>query len=215
MLRILSHPPVVLAALVVLLVAGYPPAVTAQADTTSREQLKVPPGAEICTATSPTKVTIALYGTPQCLITRDWYYKAIVPLANQYPDKVSIVMGQFWFPRPHPEGEEIARLMLAARQHGKFCSAMKALFDLLALETSAGRLTPAGKRALAGQIGVDLAQLEAEASSGAVTTALQADKDYAASIGVRATPTIFVNGRPLPRFDKDALRVMVEEELKK
>lgn len=209
------HLIVSLATLVVLLIARWHAGSgLAHADELS-QQMKVPPGAWICTAKSPTKVTIALYGTPQCAITRDWYFGTIAPLVKQHPDKVSIVMGQFWFARPHPDGEEIARLMLAARQHGKFCSAMKSLFDLLALEASAGRLTPAGKKALATQLGLDLGALEAEASSATVTSALQADKDYAASIGVKATPTIFVNGRPLPRFDKQALRSMVEEELNK
>jgi hypothetical protein len=62
-------------------------------------------GAWICTAKSPTKVTIALYGTPQCAITRDWYLGTIAPLAKQHPDKVSVVMGQFWFHGP-PSGRD-------------------------------------------------------------------------------------------------------------
>ena len=198
---------------------GDSPAVVAQVDTASREELrkqnKVPPGAWICTAKSPTKVTIALYGTPQCAITRAWYLGTIAPLAKQHPDKVSVVMGQFWFPAAHPQGEEIARLMLAARQHGKFCRAMNALFEILASGPRSGYLTPARKQSFATKVELDLAALEAEGSSAAVSSALQADKDYAASVGVKATPTIFVNGRPLPRFDKQVLRAMVEEELKK
>lgn len=200
------------------LASDQPPAVVAQAETTkivSREELLgAPPGAALCAAENP-KVTIVFWGGPQCATTSKYFLEVIDPLAKQYPGKVGFVMGQLPMTRSHPDAEAAARLMLVARQHRKLCQMIHAEFQLFKSVGGVGVLTPERRRALATKIDLDPATLEAEASSDAVTRALQAERDYAKSINVNASPTIFVNGRRLQTFSEDALRSMVQEELKK
>lgn len=196
-----------------------PPTEVAEAETTtmvSREELLgAPPGAVLCAAEKPTKVTIVFYGGPQCAITSKYYLEVIAPLTKQHASKVGFVMGQLPLTRVHPDSGAAARLMLAARQHGKFCEMLNAEFALFKFVGGVGVLTPERRAALATKVDLDPATLEAEASSDAVTQALQAERDYAKSINVNASPTIFVNGRRLQTFTEDALRSMVQEELKK
>lgn len=177
-----------------------------------------PPDAVRCGATSSTPVTIVFFGSPPDWYSAKYYLETMVPLMKQYPNKVSVVMSTYAMPKEAPESEEAARLMLAARKHGAFCKAMNAQFDLF---KGGGRnrkgpvLTPERKQTFATTIGVDFSTLESEASSAAITDALQADKAYAQSIGVWGTPYIFVNGRLLSPLDQDKLRSMVQAELAK
>lgn len=195
------------------------PLVLAQAEYTadpSRKHYDLQfPNAVLCGAQSSAKVTIAFFGGPQCGITRTYYLEGIEPLWKQNPEKVSIMMAQLPKRGPHPDAEVAARLILAARQHQKSCRMMDALFDLYKSNPGRQVLTSETKRALAAKVGIDLAVLEAETSSDAVTSALKADETYAESIGVKASPTIFVNGRILPTLNLDVLRRMVQEELSK
>lgn len=201
------------------LARGQWPVLLAQDETpkpASRHELKAPPGSVKCSkGGTPTKVTIVFYGSPQCANTDRFYRKVILPLMTQHPDKVGLLMGQFPIAEAFPDSEEAARLMLAARAHGKFCPMLKAEFELFESVGARHVLTPERKQELAKKIGLDPATLEAEASSEAVKQMLQADRDYAKEIGVKASPTIFVNGRLLEQFSEDALRRMVQEELNK
>ena len=51
---------------------------------------------------------------------------------------------------------------------------------------------------LAGQAGLDLAAFERDLASESVGAAVQADLARAEALGVTGTPTLFVNGRPMP-----------------
>lgn len=187
------------------------------ATTLSREEIAGgPPGAVLCSTESKPKVTIVFWGGPQCAMTSKYYLQGIAPLTKQHAGKVGFVMGQLPMPpQVHPDAEAAARLMLAARAHGKFCETLDAEFQLFKSLGSPHVLTSEHKRELATKVGIDPATLEAEAASDTVARALQADRDYAKQTNVNASPTIFVNGRRLQTFSLDALRAMVEEELKR
>lgn len=160
------------------------------------------------------KVTIAFFGGFQERQSA-LYYGTIATLRKEHPKDISVVMGQFYDSR-HPDAEQAARLTLAARQHGKFCEMMDAIYETF---TSAGGktgvFTAARKQALTAKVGLDAATLDATASSQSTSAALEADREYAKSLGVRVVPTIFVNGRVLPKFEQSVLRSTVQEELNK
>ena len=63
--------------------------------------------------------------------------------------------------------------------------------------------------------GLDMAKARADADSPAIAAALQQDIADMKTLGVRATPGFFVNGRPLTDFGAVQLRALVDAELAK
>jgi len=61
--------------------------------------------------------------------------------------------------------------------------------------------------------GLDLTLLQQDMHDPAIDVAMKQDQDDRATLGVRKTPTFFVNGKPLPRFGLDELQQLVQSEL--
>jgi protein-disulfide isomerase len=89
----------------------------------------------------------------------------------------------------HPHGEIAARAAIAAQAQGKFWEMHRELF------ASGGRLEESDLRAYAKAAGLDLAQFAADMNSPATTAHIETDRKLAEDLGVKGTPTIFINGR--------------------
>lgn len=89
----------------------------------------------------------------------------------------------------HPHGESSARAAAAALLQGKFWEMHHALF------ANGQRLEPSDVDGYARTAGLDLDRFHADLSSQAVNDRLAADKKLADELGVKGTPTIFVDGR--------------------
>ncbi len=89
----------------------------------------------------------------------------------------------------HPHGEVSARAAIAAQSQGKFWEMHRLLF------ASAGRLEAADLDGYAKAIGLDLERLHRDMGSAATTARIEADRKLADALGVKGTPSIFINGR--------------------
>ena len=89
----------------------------------------------------------------------------------------------------HPHGESSARAAAAAQLQGKFWEMHHALF------ANGQHLEQADVDGYASAAGLDVARLHADMTSAAVAERLAADKKLSDDLGVKGTPTIFVDGR--------------------
>jgi protein-disulfide isomerase len=89
----------------------------------------------------------------------------------------------------HPRGEPAARAAIAAQAQGKFWEMHRLLF------ASASRLEDADLDGYARSIGLDLDRFHADMHSPATTARIAADRKLADELGVKGTPTIFIDGR--------------------
>lgn len=106
------------------------------------------------------------------------------------------------------EGVLAARLALAAEAQHKFWDAHYALV------TRMQRLNEAEVADFADGLGLDLAQLESDRGSLAVTTQLELDAATAESLRVTESPTLFINGRKVTGAQPFAsLRPIIDEEI--
>lgn len=103
-------------------------------------------------------------------------------------DKVRFVY-KFMPIAAHPHGESSAREAAAAQLQGKFWELHHALF------ANGQRLEPTDVDGYARAAGLDLDRFHADLTSAAVDARLAADKKLADDLGVKGTPTIFVDGR--------------------
>jgi protein-disulfide isomerase len=127
-------------------------------------------------------------------------------IVRTYPDDVRLVFKQFPL-RMHPDAELGARAALAAQAQGRFWAMHDRLFATRQMKRDA-------TLAHAREIGLDEDAFAAALDDPAVAERVAADRSLGASLGVRSTPTFFVNGRPFAgALEGERLRAIVEEEL--
>jgi protein-disulfide isomerase len=151
-------------------------------------------------------VTIVAFVDYQCP-----YSKRLVPtlyeLAGLYPDDVRVVLKHNPLPM-HTDARFAAMIAVASTRQGRFWVMNDALFEG---QADLGRPAVLG---YAGRLGFDLPLLEAAVDDPAVAARVDADMAQAARLGARATPTMFINGRPLAGAQPLAdLRTEVKAEL--
>jgi protein-disulfide isomerase len=89
----------------------------------------------------------------------------------------------------HPHGEAAARAAIAAQAQGKFWEMDRQLF------ASGTRLEASDLEGYARDLGLDVDRFRADMTSPATTARIEADRKLADAMGVRGTPTLYINGR--------------------
>ncbi|QPN33431.1 thioredoxin domain-containing protein [Diaphorobacter sp. JS3051] len=147
-------------------------------------------------------VTIVEFFDPACEACRA-FYPYVKQILAAHPKDVRLVIRYVPFHRePSIAGVQILE---AARQQQRFEPVMDALMESQPVWASHG--TPATERAweFARTAGLDLEKARAYVDTGAVDKLLEQDVADLKAVGVRATPTFFVNGKPLPEPDPRVL----------
>lgn len=151
-------------------------------------------------------VTIVAFIDYQCP-----YSKRLVPtlyeLAGLYPDDLRVVIKHNPLPM-HGNARFAATAAIAALQQGRFWVMNDALFEG---QADLGRDAVLG---YAAHLGFDLPRFKASLDDAAVAQRVDADAAQAERLGVRGTPHMFINGRPLSGSRPlDELRTQVQGEI--
>lgn len=141
-----------------------------------------------------TIVEWADFECPACAATSPILDQALAA----YPGQVRLVYKHFPLSM-HQNAESAARAAVAAQKQGKFWELHHALF------TNQHNLDEAGLKKLAAEVGLDVKQWDADRRSEAVADAVTADRKAGEKLGLRGTPSIFINGRA---FDSDHFSVL-------
>lgn len=154
-------------------------------------------------------VTIVEFFDPACEACRA-FHPYVKEILAGFPREARLVIRYTPFHKePSIEG---VRILEAARAQGRLEPVMDALLE--AQPTWAGHASPQVALAweAARRAGLDMTQAQAFVASGAADRLLELDVADLKAVGVRATPTFFVNGRPLPSPDPRVLLQLVKEE---
>ena len=120
-------------------------------------------------------------------------------------DTVRVVYKHLPLPM-HPQAEPAALAAIAAQRQGKFWEMHDALFAVQ-------QWTPAAVTETATRIKLDMTRFQADLNSQETRMQLAKDKADAQAAEVAATPSVFVNGRPVRERSLPALQAMVNEAL--
>ena len=149
-------------------------------------------------------VTLVVFSDFEC----PWCAK-LEPLLAQLlaanADTVRVVFKHLPLPM-HPQAEPAALAAIAAQRQGKFWEMHDALFAVQ-------QWTPAAVTETATRIKLDMARFQADLNSQETRMQLAKDKADAQAAEVAATPSVFVNGRPVRERSLPALQAMVNEAL--
>jgi protein-disulfide isomerase len=153
------------------------------------------------------KVTIVEFFDPACGTCAD-FYPLVQQLIDQYPGKVRVLMR---YAPLHSGSDQVVLMLEAAHRQGKYWQALEMLFNNQRRWIISHVSQPGPARALLNAIAMDHAQLDADMANPDVIGVLQTDIQDLQTLGVRATPEFFVNGKPLPSFGYRQLAELVKE----
>jgi protein-disulfide isomerase len=159
-------------------------------------------------ADAPVTVVEAFeFACPACENARG----VVKEITEAYPKDVRVVYRTFLI---HPQvATTPAHAACAANKQGKWAEMAELIWDK---GFNAGRKLGADNmEALAGEVGLDIAKFKSDMNSEACQKMVRDEHGSLAQLGVGATPSIFVNGRPLQRRSPEQFKALIEEELAK
>ena len=170
-------------------------------------QAQVPPGQVAIPTTAPafTRYEIPTEGYPslgpedadivlvefsdfQCPYCKRWFDETYKPLMAAYPGQIRLVYRNLPLTSIHPQAMSAAIASLCANEQGAYWPYHDKLF---------GGELELGREAYlqyASELELDGAAFESCLDSGQFDDSLQQDMDFSLNLGVRSTPTFFVNG---------------------
>lgn len=154
-------------------------------------------------------VTIVEFFDPSCEACRA-FYPIVKQIMAQYPNDVRLVLR---YTPLHEGSEEAVRILETARQQNVFEPVLEALFVEQPQWAIHGGPRLERAWAAAGAAGLDQARARAAMQAPQITAALNQDIADATTLGVRGTPTFFVNERPLTSFGPQQLHDLVRSEV--
>lgn len=154
-------------------------------------------------------VTIVEFFDPACEACRA-FHPVVKQVLDRYPGKVRVVIRYAAF---HRGSDEAVRILETARLQGLFVPVLEALLAAQPQWAAHGapRLDIAWNAAA--QAGLDVERAQRERLMPHIAAALNFDAADVATLGVRRTPTFYVNGKPLIEFGPQQLLELVQSEV--
>ncbi len=151
-------------------------------------------------------VTIVEFFDPACEACRA-FHPVVKGILEEHGDQVRVILRYATF---HEGSDEAVKILEAARLQNVFEPVLEALLEAQPqwADHGAPRIDRAWEAAVAA--GLDLSQAESDAQSDEIEQRLEQEQADVVTVGVRQTPTFFVDGRPLLKFGADELREMVK-----
>ena len=162
----------------------------------------------LCLEEAP--VTIVEFFDPACEACRA-FHPIVKDILAEHDGDVRVVLRYTPF---HGEASEQAiRVLEAARMQGVFEPVLEALLEFQPRWASHGAPAPGLILAIAEQAGLDADNAQTQMMAPQTVGVLNQDRADVEAVGVRQTPTFFVNGKPLDPFGADELRALVAAEV--
>ncbi|MGH8436985.1 MAG: DsbA family protein [Pseudomonas sp.] len=152
-------------------------------------------------------VTIVEFFDPSCEACRA-FYPIVKQIMAKHPDDVRLVMRYVLF---HQGSEEAARILETARGQGLFAPVLEAVLEAQPAWHDDPKAQKAWEAAAAA--GLDVEKARKAMMSPEIDAVLNKDMADVKTVGVRGTPTFFVNGKPLAKFGAEPLQELVQSEI--
>ncbi|PAV68102.1 hypothetical protein WR25_02508 [Diploscapter pachys] len=126
----------------------------------------------------------------------------------KHPEDVRLVLR---YVRLHVGSEEAIRLLEAARKQGVFAPVLEAVLE--SQPQWHDDATAAAAWEAAALAGLDVDKARSHMMSPDIIAAIERDTQDAKTLGVKGTPTFFVNGKPLLSFGAQPLYDLIRSEI--
>lgn len=157
------------------------------------------------------KVTVVEFLDPECEACR-LMYPVTKHLLQEYAGKIQLVLRYMPF---HPNSMYAAAALEAAGEQDRYWEMLEILFEKQPQWGDHHQPRPELIPDFARQIGLDMEAWKKSISKGEHKTLVEKDKADGTSLGVRGTPTFFVNGKMLDQLGYEPLKAAIDAELAK
>jgi len=151
-------------------------------------------------------VTIVEFFDPACEACRA-FHPIVKSILDEHAGQVRVVLRYAAF---HDGSDEAVKILEAARLQNVFEPVMEALLDAQPQWANHGAPQLDLAWDAAAEAGLDVTAARAAMDDPEIIRRLEQDTADIQVVGVRQTPTFFVDGRPLMKFGADELREMVK-----
>ena len=157
------------------------------------------------------KVVITEFLDPGCETCRAFapFIKSVI---NSFPGKIKLVIR---YAPLHQGADYMVKVLEAARMQGKYWETLQVMYDTQPYWANHQHPQPQLIWQYLPQVGLDLDKLKSDIDNPEIARLIQQDMADAQTLGVRKTPGIFVNGRPLEPFGAEPLKQLILSELNK
>jgi protein-disulfide isomerase len=154
-------------------------------------------------------VTIVEFFDPACETCRA-FYPIVKNIMADHGDRLRLVLRYAPF---HKGSDEAVRILEMARKQGVYVRVLEAMLEAQPEWADHSRPDIAKAWTAAAAAGLDVAAARNGMLAPDITAVLEQDMADIRAIGVRQTPTFFVNGKPLPSFGIRQLQELVRSEV--
>ena len=156
------------------------------------------------------KVTLVEFLDPECESCRA-FFPFVKQLLETYKNDLRLVIRYAPF---HPNAKQAIKIMEAARKQNKYWETMAVLFYYQPSWGDHHNPQPELMWQFLPEAGVDVEKIRANFNDPEFDKIIDQDVEDLKALGVKATPTFFINGKPLEKFGYDHLEEAIKNELK-
>lgn len=160
---------------------------------------------------SQPEVYLVEFLDPECESCRE-FYPMVKMLMSEFEGRIQLVVRYAPF---HGNSQLVIKAIEAARKQGKYWEALEILFQHQPEWGSHHHPRPELIFTYLPEVGLDMEKLRQDMADPVLDEMIKKEIQDGRDLGVRGTPTFFVNGKPLERFGYDYLRMLIIENLKK
>jgi protein-disulfide isomerase len=155
------------------------------------------------------KVVLVEFFDPACETCRV-FSGHVKTLLAAHPDKVRLVLRYAPF---HQGADTMVKILEAARKQNKYWETLDVMYETQPYWASHHQPQPEKIWEFLPSAGVDIEKLRVDMNAPRYQEIIDQDLADAAALGVRKTPSFFVNGRPLASFGFRQLKAMLDAEV--
>lgn len=160
--------------------------------------------------TSTPKVYLVEFLDPECESCRE-FYPYVKMILEEHKDSVQLVVRYAPF---HGNSKFVIKILEAARKQGKYWEALETLFRFQPQWGSHHHPRPELVWNYLPDAGVDVEKIKQDMNDPQIDEMIAKEIADGQALGVRGTPSFFVNGKPLERFGVEPLRELINQALK-
>lgn len=156
-------------------------------------------------------ITLIEYGAYGCHACKQWHEFGVVEqLLAEFPDQVRFIYRDMPIIDP-PYSQRAAEVAQCGLDQGN--DAFWSLHDAIFVDARQGVASQDDLIALGGRAGLDESALADCVRAGTHTNTVRYDQQRGAQLGIRATPTWFVNDQRVFNASPDVLRNLIQQQL--
>ncbi len=156
-----------------------------------------------------TPITIVEFFDPACVTCKN-FYPFVKEFLKKYPKELKLVLRYAPF---HKDSSIVVAMIEASRLQNRYLETLEVIYRYQDQWVSQHTPNIARIWSFLPEAGVDIERLKEDMKKPEIEAIITQDMADVKTLGIKATPEFFVNGKPLVKFGYKELQTLIESEL--